>query len=103
MTILPFPGPRNAAQSVEKRIVTLETQLAHMAQVNLLLAADDIAALKALNYTETQIAALQSPDSLGAMGFSAWTFEQIESRIRELRRGVEVVPITSAPGWDGRA
>lgn len=102
MNVISFPAHTRPAQRIEGLIAALQRHIEHMAQVNCLLASENIEALKAMKYTDAQIAALQTPDSLGAIGFSERSFEDAEARIRQLRRGMTVPAITEAPGFDGR-
>lgn len=101
--ILPFPGARDGAQAVLNRIAVLEGHRDHMAQANALLAAGDHAGLMRMGYAFDQIKVLQMPDASGATGYGFQAFEEIEKKIADLRRSMTVPPVTSAPGFDGRA
>lgn len=88
--------------TIEARIAALERHVDHMAQVNVLLAAGNLSGIKAMGYDNGQIMALQQPNSLGEIGFASRTFSETEEKIRQLRRGLTVLPVTEEPGFDGR-
>lgn len=103
MTILTFPRHSRPAERIEARIAALHRNLASMYLVNALLAADDVEGLHALGYTDSQITALNIPDSLGCRGFSERSMDRITGTILELERGLRVPPTTVGAGLDGRA
>lgn len=103
MTVLTFPAKSRPAERIEARIEALRRHLAHMAEVNRLLANNDVEGLRSLGYDDTQIGLLMIPDSLGCPGFSERTFAEVEAKVFQLERGLSVPAITSAPGFDGRA
>lgn len=103
MNVLTFPADSRPAQRIEGRIAALQRHKDHMSAVNILLAQGDLDGIRALGYDDDQLKAFMIPDSLGCIGFSVRSFTDIDFKIRQLKRGLEVPPITSAPGWDGRA
>ncbi len=85
-TILKFPASTRPAELIAARIETLRRHIAHMAAVNMMLAAGDVRGVLDLGYSESQVGALLKCNSLGEVGFSSRTFEDTEAKIAQLER-----------------